>query len=159
VDFSNAILSTSFGFAGITLVVATPTALPMFQLSKMYAASTSVAQRAEYLAAGQAIMSSNVWHHTGALIGAVLLQIGAMLICYVMLKGVFSRGTAWLGIIMHGLDLLHILCGSFVPTAGPILMAGAGVLYPIWFFLIGRRLLQLAAEKAALPAGSLVSAG
>jgi hypothetical protein len=146
VDLSNAILSTALAFAGITLVVATPTALPMLRLSELYAGAGNDAQRAHYLAAGEAVMASNVWRHTGAVIGAVLLQSAAVLICYVMLKGVFSRRIAWLGLIMHGMDLVHLLCGAFLPTAGMVLMAIAGVLYPFWFFLIGRRLLQVAAE-------------
>jgi hypothetical protein len=32
-----------------------------------------------------------------------------------------------------------------------ILMAIAGPLYPIWFFLVGRRLLQLAGKERAVP--------
>jgi len=35
-----------------------------------------------------------------------------------------------------------------VPISGVFLMALAGPLYPIWFFLVGRRLLQLGARKA-----------
>jgi hypothetical protein len=159
VDLSNSILSLALAFAGITLVVATPTALPMLRLSEMYSAATTDAQRAEYLAAGQAVMVSDVWHHTGAVIGAILLQFSAVLICCVMLKGVFSKATAWLGITMHGLDLLHLLCGRFVPTTGMVLMAIAGLIYPFWFFLIGRRLLQLASNNAAQRVDTLVSAG
>ena len=71
---------------------------------------------------GQAVMAINIWHNTGAVVGAILLQIGAVLMCCVMLQGVFSRGTAWLGIIMHGLDLTHLVCGWFVPVAGMVLM-------------------------------------
>ena len=47
--------------------------------------------------------------------------------------------------MMHGLDLAHIVSGLFLPASGVVLMAIAGPLYPIWFFLVGRRLLQLAA--------------
>ena len=160
VDLSNAILSTSLAFVGTTLVLATPTALPMLRLSEMYASATSDAMKAQYLAAGEAVMASNIWHNTGAMVGAVLLQTGAVLICYVMLRGgVFSKSTAWMGLIMHGLDLLHLLCGGLVPAAGTVLMALAGVLYPFWFFLVGRRLLQLAAKRVAEPAKSLASAG
>jgi hypothetical protein len=78
----------------------------------------------------------------------VLLQCGAVLISVVMLRGaVFSNVTAWLGIIMHGLDLVHILGGLFLPVSGVILLAIAGPLYPIWFLLVGIRLLRLAARN------------
>ena len=101
-------------------------------------------------------MAIDIWHHTGAFVGAILLQTGAVLICVVMLRGgVFSRATAWLGIVMHGLDLAHIMCGLFMPIAAMVLMAVAGVLYPFWFFLVGRRLLQLGNKRTP----SVLSAG
>ena len=78
----------------------------------------------------------------------VLLQAGAVLISFVMLRGgVFSRATAYLGIVMHGLDLLHIVSGLFVPVSGVVLLAIAGPFYPVWFFMVGRRLLQLGAVR------------
>lgn len=159
VDFSHAVLSTAVAFVGNTLVLATPTALPMLRLSDLYFAATTEAQKTQYLAAGQAVMATNIWHNTGAIVGAILLQAGAVLICYVMLQSsLFSQGTAWMGLIMHGLDLLHLLSGNLFPVAGMVMMALAGVLYPFWFFLIGRRLLQLAAKSVAAPAGSLTPA-
>jgi hypothetical protein len=79
--------------------------------------------------------------------GGVLVQTGAVLISFVMLgSGVFSKTTAYVGILMHGLDLAHIVFGLFLPVSGVVLMAIAGPLYPVWFFLVGRRLLQLAAK-------------
>ena len=159
IDLSNSILSCALSFVGTTLVLASPTALPMLRLSEMYAATTNDAQKEQFLAAGHAVMALNLWHSTGAALGAILLQVGAVLICYVMLQGVFSRGTAWLGIIMHGLDLSHLLCGRFVPVTGMVMMAVAGVLYPFWFFLVGRRLLQLASRRTVHAESSLVSAG
>jgi hypothetical protein len=147
IDRSHAILSTALAFVGTTLLLATPTALPMLSLSDQYWAATTEASRVQYLAAGEAVMATDIWHGTGAMVGGVLLQFGALLICWVMLRGgVFSRATAWLGIIMHALDLAHLISGHFLPPAGIVLMAIAGPLYPIWFFLVGRRLLKLAAR-------------
>jgi hypothetical protein len=145
---TQALLSTALVFAGLTLVLATPTALSMVPLSDRFAAATSDAARTQLLAAGEAIMAADIWHGTGAILGGLLLQCGAVLISVVMLRGrVFSKGTAWLGIVMHALDGAHIVCGLFLPISGVVLMAIAGPLYPIWLFLIGRRLLQLAAGK------------
>jgi hypothetical protein len=147
IDRAHAILSTALAFVGTTLLLATPTALPMLSLSDQYWAATTEASRVQYLAAGEAVMATDIWHGTGALVGGVLLQFGALLICWVMLRGgVFGRATAWLGIIMHALDLAHLISGHFLPPAGIVLMAIAGPLYPIWFFLVGRRLLKLAAS-------------
>jgi hypothetical protein len=146
-DRALALLSTTLAFVGVTLVLATPTALSMVPLSDKFAAATTDAARAQLLAVGEAIMAADIWHNTGAILGGILVQCGAVLISVVMLRGrVFSKATGWLGIVMHGLDLAHIVGGLFVPGAGVVLLAIAGPLYPIWFFLVGRRLLQLAAR-------------
>jgi hypothetical protein len=98
-----------------------------------------------------------MWHGTGALVGGILLQAGAALICIPMLKhAAFSTPTAWLGLVMHSLDLAHIVFGLFMPAVGTTLIAIAGPLYPIWFFLVGRSLWRLArvdrvAQGAGLP--------
>jgi hypothetical protein len=147
-DRANAILSTALVFVGTTLVLATPTALPLIALSERYAAATTEAARIQLLAAGEAILATDIWHGTGAIMGGILVQSGAVLICVVMLRSrVFSKTTAYLGIVMHGLDLAHIVFGLFLPVSGVVLMAMAGPLYPIWLFLVGRRLLQLAAHQ------------
>ena len=154
-DRANAILSTALAFVGVTLLLATPTALSMFSLSQKYAAATTDAMRTQFLAAGEAILATDIWHGTGAVVGGVLVQSGAVLISVVMLRSsVFGKATAYLGIVMHGLDLAHIVSGIFLPVSGVVLMAIAGPLYPIWFFLIGRRLLQLAATGLSAANGA-----
>jgi len=148
VSRANALLSTALVFGGITMVLAAPGALSMLALSDRYAATMSDAGRAQLLAAGEALMAGDMWHGTGAFLGGVLIQCGAVLICCVMLRGgVFSRATAWLGIVMHALDLMHIIGGFFVPIFGVILMSIAGPLYPVWLFLVGWRLMKLGKGK------------
>ena len=143
-DRAKTMLATALAFAGLTLVLATPTALSLIPLSDKYAAATSDAMRAQLLAAGEALMAADVWHATGAILGGVLLQSGAVLISVVMLRGgIFGKATAWLGIVMHSLDLAHIVCGLFVPVSGVVLMGIAGPLYPVWLFLVGRKLFKL----------------
>ena len=143
-DKSNALLASALAFAGTTLVLATPTALSMIPLSDKFAAATSDAARTQLLSAGEALLAADIWHSTSAILGGVLLQCGAVLISVVMLRGsIFSKTTAWLGIVMHGLDLAHIVGGLLLPAAGFVLLAIAGPLYPVWFILVGLRLLRL----------------
>jgi hypothetical protein len=71
------------------------------------------------------------------------VQTGAVLISLVMLRGVFSKLTAYVGIITHGLDLLHIVFVPFLPKVAAVFMIVAGLGYPVWLWLVGRRLLQL----------------
>lgn len=141
-DLANAIISTALAFVGVTLIVATPTALPMVALSEKYASATTEAARAQVLAAGETILATDIWHGTGAFVGGILLQTGAVLISVVMLRSsVFGKAVAYIGIVAHGLDLGHIILGHLVPMAGVVLMAIAGPLYPVWFYLVGRKLL------------------
>ena len=151
-SYTSALLSTLLAFVGVTLVLATPTALSMVPLSDKFAAATSDAERSQLLAVGEALLATDIWHSTGAIVGGILIESGAILISLVMLRGnVFTTLTAWLGIVMHGLDLAHIVGGLFLPVAGVVLMAIAGPLYPIWLILIGLRLLKLAKNNHPEP--------
>jgi hypothetical protein len=85
------------------------------------------------------------------MMGGMLLQVAAVLVSVVMLRSsTFSKTTAYVGILTHGLDLLHIVLGLFVPVAGVVLMAISGPLYLVWFPLVGWRLLRLG--RGASPA-------
>jgi hypothetical protein len=136
-----AVLATALAFIGVTLFLATPSVFSMVYLSDQYAVASTEAQKALFLAAGEATIASDMWHGTGAIMGGILLQSAGVLVSIVMLQSkVFSRVTAYVGILTHGLDLAHILIGLFVPAVGVILMAVAGPLYLLWFPLVGRGL-------------------
>ena len=137
-------LATLLVFTGVTLFLATPSAFSWLTLSDKFAAATSAAQKTQFLAAGEAILAADMWHGSGAILGGILMQTGALLISVVMLRSpAFGKLTAWLGIGMHSLDLAHILVGFFFPTGGVILMAIAGPLYLVWFPLLARDFFRL----------------
>jgi hypothetical protein len=147
-DNSKTLVSLVLGLAGVTLVLATPSAFSFLVLSDKFAAATDPAQRNYLLAAGESILASDLWHGSGALIGGLLMQTAALILSLVMLRStIFSKGTAWIGVVMHGLDLLHILAGFFLPAAGVILMIIAGPLYLIWFPLLARDFFRLGKEN------------
>ena len=131
-------------FVGVTLLLATPSVLSMMNLSDKYATATSEAQQTQLISAGEAILASDMWHGTGAVLGGVLIQFGALILSILMLPGkVFNKFTAYVGIITHGLDFAHLFFLFLVPTVGVILIAIAGTLYLLWFPLIGVRLIQI----------------
>lgn len=137
-------IATLLGCAGVTLFLATPSVFSWLTLSDKFAAATSEAQKTLFLAAGEAVLASDMWHGTGAMVGGLLLQTGTLLATLLMLKGsVFGKATAWVGVVTHGLDLLHILVGFFLPAGGAILMMIAGPLYLIWFPLLARDFFRL----------------
>jgi len=143
-DPARTTLATALAFPGLTLVLATPMGLSMLPLSARYSTAGSEAVRQQMLAAGEAVLATDMWHGTGAFVGAILLQAAALLVSLVMLRTtVFSRLTAYAGVATHGLDLLHVLVGPLLPGVALILMALAGPLYLLWFPLVARRLVQL----------------
>jgi hypothetical protein len=80
--------------------------------------------------------------------GGMLLQTSTLLFSIMMiLTAGFSKVTAWLGVVMHGLDLLHVLLGLFLPSVGAVLMIIAGPLYLIWFPLLARDFRRLVKEE------------
>jgi hypothetical protein len=146
-DAALSALATVLAFAGVTLFLASHPLSSLITLSDRWAAVATEAQRVQLLAAGEALMAADMWHSTGAAFGGVIIECGAILISLVMLRStVFSRTTAWVGLATHGLDLTQILLGLFVPVVKVAIMMVAGPLYLVWFFLIGRRLLQLGRE-------------
>jgi hypothetical protein len=155
-----ATLATVLVFVGITLFLATPSVLSLLVLSDKYALATTDAQRSQLLAAGEAILVSDMWHGTGAMVGSLLLQSGALLISVVMLQGkIFSKAIACVGIVTHGLDLVHLIFLLWLPVVGVVLMAIAGTLYLIWLPLIGVRLFQLGrGQKVRSPRISILGA-
>lgn len=137
-------ISIVLAFAGVTLFLATPSVFSYLYLSDKFVTATSDIQKNQILAAGESILASDMWHGTGAKIGGLLLQTGALIISIVMLRtNIFNRLTAMTGIVTHGLDLLHIIIGFFLPALGNILMFIAGPLYLLWFPLVGVRLFKL----------------
>ena len=145
-ECTHAAIGTVLVFLGVTLVLAMPTALPLMALSDKYAAASSDAMKTQLLAAGEAVLATDIWHGTGAYMGGILVQTGAVWISVVMLRGVFSKATAYVGIITHGLDWVHIVIVPFLPKVSSVFMIMAGLGYPVWLFLLGRRLLQVAKE-------------
>jgi hypothetical protein len=137
-------LALALVITGAVLWLGSHSALSMISLSDQYAAATSELQRSQLLAAGQAVIASDMWHTTGAFMSGIFLQGATTFISILMLRGmVFSKAIAWVGILDHGLDLAHVVLMVFVPLVGQWLMIVAGPLYPVWFFMVGRRLLQL----------------
>jgi hypothetical protein len=138
------LLATALGFVGIALWLGNHSAFSMITLSDKYAAATTELQRSQFLAAGEAVIASDMYHSTGAFMCGIFLQGATTQISILMLRGgPFSKTTAWVGILTHGFDLIHILVMPFAPAIGVPLMIIAGPLYPVWFFMVGRKLIRL----------------
>lgn len=137
-------LAAALAFVGVTLFLATPSVTSMVYLSGKYAEAATEAQKSLYLAAGEAVTASNMWHGIGPAMGGIHMQTAAIWLSVLMLRGnVFSKITAVIGVLTYGLDLAHIVFSFFAPDVGVVFMMIGGTLYLVWFPLVGRRLLQL----------------
>jgi hypothetical protein len=122
---------------GTMSFIAARPALEMLFLSSEYAAATTDAQQATFLAAGDAMVA--IFHGTAFQVSYILGSITGLMIAAVMLRSsVFSKTTAYLRIASSILDF-----GLFIPTAGLFISLASVVFLLIFNILIARRLFQL----------------
>ena len=143
------VVGALLGLCGNTLWLATPSVFSWVALFKTYQATTDAITQSQLISAGEVLLASDMWHGSGAQLGGILLQTSMVIISVLMLKNSsFGRWTAWSGIIVNGVDLLHILFGFFAPTIGSTIFFIAGPLYFVWYPLLARDFLQLAKMPA-----------
>ncbi len=119
------------------LFIASNPAVEMLSLSDHYAAATTDAQRATFLAAGQAMLAG--WQGTAFHVGYIVSSVAAIAIAAVMLRSaIFSKTTAYLGILANAIGL-----GLYLPAIGVFLAVFSVVFLEIWYIVIARRLFQL----------------
>jgi hypothetical protein len=144
VNDTYAAFATALVFVGVTSCFATHSGFSMLHLSDQYAAAATDAQRSQLLAAGEAIIASDMWNSSGGFMAGILLQGAGVLISVVMLRSKeFSKVTAYAGILANGFDLVQHIITPFVPFIGAILLIVAGPFYLVWFPLLGRDLYKL----------------
>ena len=144
-------VATALSFVGIGVYFATETAFSLLSLSDQYAAATTDAQRSLFLAAGQAMLCVAALCGSvgaGAYMAFFLMGVAGLIISTVMLRSaIFRKVTAYVGILANVITLAFYIGIAFVsiPLAIVVLLYSAsGLVYLIWFILIGRRLLILA---------------
>jgi hypothetical protein len=131
------------GFGGLYLVLdlggTLITWVALTTLSQNYAAATSDIQRAAYVvtanyAAALISASSNVY-------SSVLSSIWGIIGSLVMLKGIFSRVTAYLGVAVSIMGFVYA-ASIFVPALANVIAIWLG-LFVVWLVLVGSRLYRL----------------
>ena len=121
-------------------------ALGLVYLSDQYVAATTAAQRAAFATAAEGFIALNAV----VTAGGILFGIGILIISLVMLKGVFQRSIAYLGIVTGALGIVSEALRN---------MLGFGylvywVLFVIWFLAVGWKLYRLGASGSQSRASS-----
>jgi hypothetical protein len=141
----NASLSAA-GFLGLALAldlgVTLITWIALITLSQNYAAATSDVQRAAFVATAD--FAVGITSVSATVYGSIIYAIGPLIMSLVMLKGVFSKATAYVGIVAS-IAALAYGATVFVPYSSSlgILLAIAFVLFGVWLLLAGSRLYRL----------------
>ncbi|MHB0877656.1 MAG: DUF4386 family protein [Anaerolineae bacterium] len=150
VNKSYAALGALVGGAAWALTLAIPTtstgAPALVYLSDQYAAATDIAQRASFVAAAESLIALN---NTPTVVG-VLTTVGMLTISVVMLRGVFHKATAYLGIATGTLGI----ASEALRYAVPDLYGLYGILLLIWMGAVGWKLLRLSPSPAAAGEGT-----
>lgn len=140
-------IGLTFGLVGIAAYFASNTTFEMLSLSNQYAAATTDAQRAMFLAAGQTMLET--YKGTAFNVYYVLNAVALLIFFTVMLRSnIFSKATAYVGIVAGVLMIVPSTAG----TIGLYFALASLVPWAIWLILFARRLFQLgqgvSAEKA-----------
>ena len=125
-------------FVVLDLAVTWSAFASLLTLSGHYAAASNDVQRAAYVAAAHgasAVLTSRL----EVVYAIVVLSSGILMIGFVMLKGVFSRTTAYLGVLTGILGIVSIAGLSVT-----IIMNA--VLATVWLLFVGYRLYRLARQ-------------
>ncbi len=114
-------IAVSIELIGVAVYFASNKAFSMLALSGGYAAATSDAGRATFLAAGEALLAINnpgaTYHGTGIYASLFLVTLAGLIVSVVMLRSdLFSRATAYLGILAHVLLLGYFVALIFAPS-------------------------------------------
>jgi len=140
---SYAALGALIGASAWALTLAIPTtsrgAPALVYLSDQYTATADMVQRTAFATAAEVLIAQN---NTPTIAG-VLTPVGMLIIACVMVKGVFPKGIAYLGIATGGLGILCEMLRFVLPGVYAIY----GLLLVLWFITVGRQLYELSRMK------------
>ncbi len=137
-------MAALFTFVAVTTCFATHSGFSMIYLCDRYAVASTAAERAQLLAAGEAVIASNMWNSSGGFISGLLLQGAGVLISAIMLRSKkFGRVTGYAGLLGNGFDLAQHLLHPFIPSLSALLLPIAGPFYLVWFPLLARDFFRL----------------
>ncbi len=144
-------IGTVLFFVGIAVFFSTNTAFSLLTLSNAYASAATEAQKAMFLAAGQALYT--MFYVNQFQVSYVIISMAWLMIAIVMLRSnIFSQVNAYSG-ILAGASGIGAVALEHIPGIGDNLLVlvsiyfSAIVFLAIWVFLTGRRLFQIANES------------
>jgi hypothetical protein len=136
-------LAILLSMISLSVYFASNQALSYLYLNQQYQAATSDAQRSIYVGAGEAL-SANI-QGTGWYVSLFLIYLAGLIISVVMQQSnVFSKATAWTGILANSFGLLLFIALIFTPAIAWLPPSLSAPFRVIWYVLIAIKLFKLA---------------
>lgn len=113
----------------------------LIALSSAYAAATTDAQRTLVITAATyptTVLSSNLLF----VYNSLSLAVGILVTARVMMKGMFGRSTAYLGVVTGLLGILAVASSFFASSLSSIAIILTSVLTTVWYLFVGYRLVR-----------------
>jgi hypothetical protein len=139
-------IAAILAFVGIAVNFATSKLFSLLTLSDLYTAATTAAMKSQFLAAGQATLAVGALGGIGGSVeGGIPLAVSGLIISVIMLRSnILGRTVGYVGILANGIGLaMNFNAALASAMVGSPFFGVFFLLFVIWFFLIGRKLLQL----------------
>lgn len=143
-DESYAAMAAFFSLLGVAIFVSVRADMgaTVLSLSDQYAAATTEAQMDQLLATGQVINS--LGRATPETVGFFFMAIAGLIFSIVILRsGTFNKAIAYVGILGSAVTFIHRMGMFIVPSVASVLMPLSGLLWLIWWILVGLGLIRL----------------
>jgi hypothetical protein len=127
-------------FVVLDLAITWPSFAALITLSGEYVGATSNAQQAEYVAAAsyaRAVLGSPLF----AVYAILVPAIGILVLGLIMLRSMFGRTAACLGVLTGVLGIVAVVGPLFWSSLGVVAIL-TSVLTTVWVLLVGYRLLH-----------------
>src|SRR6185503_12288315 len=111
-------------------------------LSSSYAAATNDAQKAVFVTAAM-YPSSVVESNLLFIYNSLTFAIGILITGLVMLKGMFGKSTAYLGLLTGILGIVSVTSSFFSSPLSVVIIILASILTTLWALFVGYRLYEL----------------
>jgi hypothetical protein len=146
---STMVIATACGLVGVVVNFASNHAFSLLVLSDRYAGAATEAQKALYLAAGEALLAGHnpgaVFQGSGAYLGLFLVLTAGLLVSLAMARTcVFGKWAAWMGILANAFGLCYFLALAFAPALRFLPPSLSAPFRLAWYILIALRLFRLA---------------
>jgi hypothetical protein len=142
------LVAAALWLVSVALFIGSNTGFEMLSLSSGYSAAATDADRAMYLAAGQAMVSSYMGQGSSFVMGYLLAAVAGVLVGIGMLRShAFARIAAWAVIVANVLGF-----GLFLPGIGIAVSIFSVLILIAWYLVVGWQLLRLpVAREGAFP--------